>query len=107
MYAAEAQLRYMMGLAATDGRLIRPADEPTTAKVAFDWAETQGEAMARNVDLRRQRWRVKQRELELISAKNYLLPRLDAVGQYRWLGLGDDLWSDRPQAAVRQRPCRR
>ena len=28
-----------MGLAATDGRLIRPADEPTTAKVAFDWAD--------------------------------------------------------------------
>ena len=34
---------------------------------------------------------VKQRELELISSKNYLLPRLDAVGRYRWLGLGDRL----------------
>ena len=33
VYAAESQLRYMMGLAATDGRLIRPADEPTAAKV--------------------------------------------------------------------------
>jgi outer membrane protein TolC len=98
VYAAESQLRYMMGLAATDGRLMRPAEEPVTAKVAFDWAETQGEAMARNVDLRRQRWRVKQRELELISAKNYLLPRLDAVGQYRWLGLGDDLWSTERKA---------
>ena len=32
-----------MGLAATDGRLIRPKDEPTTAKVAFDWYEVLSE----------------------------------------------------------------
>ena len=30
LYANEANLRYIMGLAATDGRLIRPADEPTS-----------------------------------------------------------------------------
>jgi hypothetical protein len=29
--------------------------------------------------------------LELVAAKNQLLPRLDAVGRYRWLGAGDDL----------------
>ncbi len=92
VFAAEAQLRYMMGLAVADGRQIRPADEPTTAKVSFDWREAMCEALVRNVDLRRQKWRVKERELELISAKNYLLPRLDAVGQYRWRGLGDDYW---------------
>ena len=50
------------------------------------------EALARNVDLRRQKWRVKEKELELIAAKNYLMPQLDAVGQYRWRGLGDDYW---------------
>ncbi len=72
LYEAEASLRYIMGLAATDGRLIKPADEPTTAKVAFDWTETHTEALCRSVELRRQRWRVKQRELELIAAKNYL-----------------------------------
>ncbi len=91
LYAAETQLRYMMGLAATDGRLIRPSDEPTWAKVAFDWQETQSEAMVRNVELRRQKWRVKEKELELIAAKNYVLPRLDAVGLYKWLGMGHDL----------------
>ncbi|HPP54554.1 MAG TPA: TolC family protein, partial [Thermoguttaceae bacterium] len=51
----------------------------------------QQEALVRSVELRRLRWRVKQREMELIAAKNFLLPRLDAVGRYRWLGLGDDL----------------
>jgi len=91
LYATESKLRYLMGLAATDGRLIRPADEPTTAKLAFDWYEALGESLCRSVELRDERWLVKRRELELISAKNYLLPRLDAVGTYRWLGMGDEL----------------
>ncbi|HLA84701.1 MAG TPA: TolC family protein [Thermoguttaceae bacterium] len=99
VYANEAQLRYMMGLAVADGRQIRPEDEPTPAKVSFDWREAMCEALVRNVDLRRQKWRVKERELELIAAKNYVLPRLDAVGQYRWRGLGNDYWyADRTAA---------
>lgn len=91
LYRTENALRYIMGLAATDGRLIRPANEPTTAKVNFDWFQSHTESLARNIELRQQKWRVKQRELELIASKNYLLPRLDAVGRYRWLGWGDNL----------------
>ncbi len=91
VYTVENNLRYLMGIAATDGRLIRPADDPTTAKITFPWDQVHYEALVRSVELRRQRWRVKQREMELIAAKNFLLPRLDAVAQYRWLGLGDDL----------------
>ncbi len=91
LYEAEANLRYIMGLAATDGRLIRPIDEPTTAKVAFDWTEVHTEALCRSVELRRQRWRIKQRELELVAAKNYLLPRLDAIAQYTWNGMGQNM----------------
>ncbi|WP_442482708.1 TolC family protein [Aeoliella sp. SH292] len=88
---AETRLRYIMGLAATDGRLIRPIDEPTIARVDFDWAATQVEALARRVEVRKQKWQIKRRELELIAARNHLLPRLDAVGRYRWLGAGNDL----------------
>ncbi len=91
LYAAESKLRYMLGLAATDGRLIRPKDEPTTAKVAFDWYEVLNEGLARNVELRQEKWIVKKRELELIAAKNFLLPKLDFVAQYRWLGFGNRL----------------
>ena len=90
LYEAEASLRYIMGLAATDGRLIKPADEPTTGKVVFDWTETHTEALCRSVELRRQRWRVKQGELALTAAKNYLKPRLDLVAQYTWSGMGPD-----------------
>lgn len=91
LYSIEAKLRYMMGLAATDGRLIRPLDEPTTAKVIFDWYESLNESLVRSPELREQKWLVKRRELELIASKNFLLPRVDAVGSYTWLGMGNRL----------------
>jgi outer membrane protein TolC len=89
----ESRLRYIMGLAATDERLIKPVDEPTTALVKFDWQDVHAEALGRSVELRQQRWRIKQRELELIAAKNLLLPQLNGVARYRWEGLGDQ-WLD-------------
>ena len=91
VFRSENRLRYIMGLSMSDGRLIRPADEPSTARVAFDWAGIHCEALTRRVEIRRQKWEIKRRELELIAARNFLLPRLDAVGRYRWLGLGDEL----------------
>ena len=91
LYQTESKLRYLMGLPSTDGRLIRPADEPTTAKISFDWCGAQSEALCRAVEIREAKWRVKEREMELIAAKNYLLPRLDVVAGYTWLGMGQQL----------------
>ncbi|HZZ29994.1 MAG TPA: TolC family protein, partial [Pirellulales bacterium] len=91
LYRAENRLRYMMGLAATDGRLIRPCDEPTDAKVCFDWSDIHAEGLCRSVELRQEKWRIKQMELQLIASKNLLLPRLDVGGKYRFLGVGQDL----------------
>jgi hypothetical protein len=71
--------------------VIRPKDEPTLARVEFDWTEILAEAIARRPELISKRWQVKQRELELILARNQLLPQLDVGAQYRWLGVGDDL----------------
>ena len=34
---AERRLRVLMGLSPTDGKLIRPTNEPIMAKVDFDW----------------------------------------------------------------------
>jgi len=95
LFRVENRLRYMMGLAVSDGRLIRPSDEPTTAQVSFDWATIHFEALAKRTELRNQRWQIKRRELELIASRNHLLPRLDAVGRYRWYGAGDDLLNSR------------
>ena len=91
VFKDENRLRYIMGLSMSDGKLIRPSDEPTTARVAFEWCGIHSEALTRRVEIRRQKWEIKRRELELIAARNFLLPRLDAVGRYRWLGLGDEL----------------
>lgn len=91
LFRVENRLRYMMGLASSDGRLIRPIDEPTTAQIHFDWATIHSEALARRTELRRQKWQVKRRELELIASRNNLLPRMDLVGRYRWVGAGNEL----------------
>ncbi|MFM8413732.1 MAG: TolC family protein [Planctomycetota bacterium] len=91
VYRCENRLRFMMGIAASDGRLIRPSDEPTTARITFDWQQALVEALSRSAELRRQKWIIKQRELELVAAKNLILPRLDLVGRWRFLGMGQDL----------------
>jgi len=91
IYQGERRLRTLMRLPCSDGCLIRPSDEPPTARVVFDWYAILDEALTRRVELRRQSWQVKRRELELLAAKNFTLPRLDAVATYRVRGFGDDL----------------
>lgn len=91
LFRVENRLRYMMGLTPTDKRLIRPVDEPTTALVRFDWCTVHAESLTRLAELRQQKWQVKRREMELIGARNHLLPRLDTTGRYRWVGAGDRL----------------
>jgi hypothetical protein len=95
IYALERRLRLLMGIDVNDQRLLRPSDEPSKAEIVFDWDESVDHAMFRRVELRRQKWTVKQREMELIASRNQLLARLDLVGQYRWRGFGDDLLGSR------------
>ena len=91
VYRSENRLRFMMGISPSDGRLIRPSDEPTTARITFDWQQSLVEALSRSAELRKQKWVIKQRELELVAAKNLILPRLDLIGRWRFLGMGQDL----------------
>ena len=85
----ETNLRWLMGVASTDGRLIRPVDEPTKARVTFDYYQTMDEALIYRPELRQGRWEVKKRELACQYSKNSLLPTLNASYLYRFLGLGD------------------
>ena len=89
---AERRLRLLMGLPPSDCKLLRPIDEPVLAKIDFDWCQVTDEATTRRAELRRQKWQVRRRELELVASKNHLLPRLDGVARYRWRGFGDDLF---------------
>jgi len=88
---AERRLRLLAGLPPNGEQLIRPADEPVTAPVAFDWHAVAAESLVRRVELRRQRWLVKSRELELLASRNFLRPNLDLVGLYRFRGFGEEL----------------
>ncbi|MCO6453788.1 MAG: TolC family protein, partial [Pirellulaceae bacterium] len=99
LFESERILRHLMGLAPTDGRLIRPMDEPTLAKVDFDWHEVLTEGLVRDPNLRQQKWSIKRSELVLLQARNQLLPQVDAVALYRWLGVGDHLANGNPPGA--------
>ena len=92
--AAERRLRLLIGLPANDGTVIRPCDEPPMARVPFDWQASLDEALSQRPELHRQHAAVKKRELQLLASKNFLNPRLDAVGRYRFRGFGDDLIKD-------------
>ncbi|MCO8121048.1 TolC family protein [Stieleria sp. TO1_6] len=94
LYAQEQRLRYLLGMPATDGKLIKPITNPIDSKVVFDWASALSQALDRRVEVRRQRFQVKQRELELYAARLNKRPQLDFVGLYRFQGLGDHLIGD-------------
>lgn len=88
---AERRLRLMVGMPINGAELIKPIDEPITNGIEFDWQQSVGEALSNRQELNRQRWIVKQRELELLGSRDFLKPRLDLIGQYRFRGIGQSL----------------
>lgn len=98
--SAERRLRLILGMPISDGSLLRPSDEPSTARIHFDWESISAEAVTLRSELQQQRLKINQREMELLAAKNFLMPSLDFVTIYRLRGLdkrlaGDDsAWSD-------------
>jgi hypothetical protein len=85
--AAERRLRLLIGMSLSDGSLIRPADEPAAAPMIFDWDSISIEAIELRTELQQQRLAIKRREMELLAAKNFLMPVLDLVTIYRVRGL--------------------
>jgi hypothetical protein len=94
VYSSERLLRSLLGISPVDGRLIVPSDEPSTVDVRFDWHESLAYSMTRRVELRRQQWQIKRRELELVASRSFEKMRLDFIGQYRWRGFGDGLFGE-------------
>ncbi len=89
----EMNLRMLLGWGASDGFLIRPSDKPALGLAEFDWDLTKAEMLTRNLELRTHKWEIKQKELELISSKNSILPDLNLSLGYRWVGVGGRLLS--------------
>lgn len=90
VYLAERRLRYLVGLPATGDEVLRPSDEPTRAEIFFDWEICLEECLANRAELRRQKWMIKRREMELLASRNFLLPELDVVALSRWRGFGEN-----------------
>lgn len=91
LFSDEQRLRYLMGIAANDGRLIKPIDQPMQAEIQVDWYRAVADATTQRVEIRRQKWNIKRRELELLASRLNRRARFDAVTLYRWRGLGDHL----------------
>jgi outer membrane protein TolC len=79
-----------VGLPINDGNLIKPTDPPFTAPVVYDWSSSINEALNRREEIRRQKWVIKQRELELVANRNFLMPQFDVISRYRFRGFGEE-----------------
>lgn len=91
LYKSEAALRRLIGLPVNDGAIIRPSDEPLTARIDPEWASSVAEALTNRVELRRHKWNIKSLELQLLAANSLVRPRLDFVAGYQVNGFGDKL----------------
>jgi outer membrane protein TolC len=85
---SERRLRLIIGMPINDQRLVYPSDQPSLAQLDFDWEDSISDALVNREELRRQRWVIKQRELELIGNRSFLKPQLDAIAAYRMRGFG-------------------
>ncbi len=90
----ERNLRLLIGITITDGVLLRPADEPNEAPLVFDWDSIAIEAIQLRSELQQTRLKVKRGQMEVLAAKNFLMPELDLVSTYRIRGLGKRLTGD-------------
>lgn len=88
---SERRLRLMIGLPISDGKLLRPKEDPDEAEVVYDWDAVMTEALTRRPELRRQQLKIRRREMELLASQNFINPQLDVLGRYRFRGFGDKL----------------
>lgn len=87
----EGRLRRLCSLPLNDGDFLYPSDDPSEAELKPMWESSMQEALSHRVELRRQKWEIKSLTLQLKAARSLTRPSLDAVGQYRVNGLGDQL----------------
>ncbi len=103
--AIERRLRFLIGLPAYDGTILRPGDSPSSAPMVFDVHESLALAMQRRPELRRQNLVIHQKQMELAASRSFARPRVDLVSEARLLGFGDHLGGDDPgedQDAIRE-----
>jgi outer membrane protein TolC len=97
----ERQLRRLIGLRVEDGYRLVPSDAPTLAPYQPDWNTAFQEAMTLRPELFIARQDVKAAQLQLMVAKNQLLPDLRFTSTYDTNSIGSRLDGPDTQNAFR------
>jgi len=87
----ERQLRNLLGLPPADDRRIVPVTGPTEARLEPDWDASLAQMLTFQPDIVQQQLNVRARELQLLIARNQLLPQLNLNALYQFNGLGHSL----------------
>ncbi len=87
----ERQLRNILGLPPADNRRIVPATAPSEARLEPDWESSLAQMLTFQPDIVQQQLLVRVSELQLLIARNQLLPQLNMNALYQFNGLGRTL----------------
>jgi outer membrane protein TolC len=87
----ERQLRNLLGLPPADNRRIIPVTPPTEARLEPDWDSSLAQMLSFQPDIVQQQILVRVAELQLLVARNQLLPQLSLNALYQFNGLGQQL----------------
>jgi outer membrane protein TolC len=87
----ERQLRNILGLPPADNRRIIPVTPPTEARLEPDWDSSLAQMVSFQPDIVQQQLLVRIAELQLLVARNQLLPQLNLNVLYQLNGLGQQL----------------
>ena len=87
----ERQLRNILGLPPADNRRIVPVTAPTEARVEPDWDASLAQMISYQPDIVQSQLLVRLAELQLLVARNQLLPSLNLNALYQFNGLGNKL----------------
>ena len=83
----EAALRNLLGLPPSDGSVLVPVTPPIREPFEPDWLRLIEMAERQRPDLVELKLILEADEQSLLLAQNQALPKLDAVGTYRWNGI--------------------
>jgi outer membrane protein TolC len=87
----ERQLRNILGLPPADNRRIVPVTAPTEARIDPDWESSLAQMVSFQPDIVQAQLIVRLAELQLLVARNQLLPVLNLSALYQFNGLGRTL----------------
>jgi outer membrane protein TolC len=87
----ERQLRSLLGMEASDGTRLMPSDSPTLTPFKPDWDGALADALTKRPELYMTRQEIKAAQMQLILAKNQLMPDVRFTATYDINSLGTRL----------------